>query len=115
MTIYTFLTIYTLFLKPKIYIDINVKIDVDIISQASEYRSCDVDRMKSIFHCTLNIFRFPEPAGEISGIALLYSASAESLSYGASQGLLFILLWFAMGIHLCTINIVTLVFSETPI
>ena len=75
----------------------------------------DVDRMKSIFHCTLNIFRFPEPAGEISGIALLYSASAESLSYGASQGLLFILLWFAMGIHLCTINIVTLVFSETPI
>ena len=59
--------------------------------------------------------RFPEPVGKVSGIALLYSASAESLSYGASQGLLFILLWFAMGIHLCTINIVTLVFSETPI
>ena len=26
--------------------------------------------------------RFPEPVGEVSGIALLYSASAESLSYG---------------------------------
>ena len=34
-----FLTIYTLFLKTEIFIDINVEIDGDIISQTSEYRA----------------------------------------------------------------------------
>ena len=36
------MTIYTLFLKTEIFMDINVEIDGDIIFQTSEYRACEV-------------------------------------------------------------------------